>query len=195
MAIMPPTATARWRVLYDRLKNADYGRSFDYAELSRMAGIPDVRKERWILDRTRQELVRKNKRFLQNERGVGYRVVEAAEHLGVGHEYRKKSMRAAGRSGKVLRATDLSRVTDPAVKEAILNLQNRMSRLEQMLRRQDERLQTTEWDTERLKSQNSDQQDRIEAVEKKLRELAPIVDELVDQKEKRRVPAGAAMTW
>lgn len=190
MAIMPPTETARWRVLYDRLKGADYGRSFSYDELSKIVGVADIRQDRWILQRTREELVRKDKRYLENLRRVGYRVVEASEHLGIGHQYRKKSMRAAARSGKVLRATDLSRIKDPAVKEGVLNMQNRMSRLEQMLRKQDERLENTEWDTERLKLKSSEQEDRIEAVERRLRELAPMVGELAES-----ARAGATSTW
>lgn len=169
---IPPTEEARWRTLYDKIRDAEYGRSFTYAELNVLAEVTDIRRERWIVDRTRTQLVRSDRRYLENLRGVGYRVVEAEEHLGAGNAYRKKSMRAAGRSTKVLAATDLSRIKDPAVRESILGLENRMSRLQQQLRHQDERLRTTERTAERLKTETAGHEDRLKAVEEKLRRMA-----------------------
>lgn len=169
---IPATEDAKWRVLYDQLREAEYGTSFTYDELSRMAAVDDIRDERWMLLRTREELVRHDRRFLANMRTVGYRIVEPEEHLAAGNGYRKKSMRAAGRSRKALAATDLSRVTDVEVRNRIVGLESRMAHLAQALQHQEERLADNERSTERLRRDRDHHEDRLRAVEEHLRKLA-----------------------
>ena len=118
MAIMPATENAQWRTLYDAVRGAAYGTSYTYAELNVLAGVTDVTHQRWILIRTREELVRHDRRFLDNVRGVGYRIVDAEEHLRVGNAYRERSMRQAGKSVKVLESTDLSQIPDPTTPDS-----------------------------------------------------------------------------
>jgi uncharacterized coiled-coil protein SlyX len=169
---IPATEDAKWRVLYDQLREAPYGQSFTYDELSTMADVEDIREERWMLLRTREELVRHDRRFLANTRSIGYRVVEPEEHLRAGNDYRKKSMRAAGKSRNALAATDLSRVSDVEVRNRIVGLESRMGHLAQALQHQAERLADTERTTERLRRDRDTHEDRLAAVERHLRELA-----------------------
>ena len=169
---IPSTTQARWRVLHDVVRQAAYGRSYSYAELNALAGVTDIRTERWILLRTRTELLRHDQRYLDNVRGVGYRIVRAGEHLDVAHAYRRRSMRQAGKSVKVLEATDLAAVQDPVVRQNISNLQSRMSRVEQTLRYQNARLENTERTTARLGQGHVDHSDRLAAIEEKLRKMA-----------------------
>jgi chromosome segregation ATPase len=171
---IPSTEEAKWRTLYDALREAEYGTSYTYDELNKMAGddVDDIRADRWIVDRTRKELVRLDKRYLENLRGVGYRIVHPDEHLKAGNHYRGKSMRAAGRSVKVLEATDLAKIEDPAVRTKIVELENRMGRLQQQLRHQETRLASTERTTERLRADRDDHEDRLAAIETKMRRMA-----------------------
>ena len=171
MAIMPATENAQWRTLYDAVRGAAYGTSYTYAELNVLAGVTDVTHQRWILIRTREELVRHDRRFLANVRGVGYRIVDAEEHLRVGNAYRERSMRQAGKSVKVLESTDLSQIPDPTTRTAIINLHTRMGRIEQEARHQSALLDTTVQTTDRLVTEYLDQSDRLRAVEEKLREI------------------------
>lgn len=169
------TEGAMWRVLYDAIHDADHGRTFGWTELNELAGMKpgeDVRDDRWILHRCRVEMVRHDKRYLESVRGVGYRVVESEEHLGAGHRYRRKSMRAAARSKRVLAAADMSRIDDPTIRNKIMEMEVRMGWSEQQLKHHDERLTDTEQVTERLTIEQADYSDRLAAVEERLQRMA-----------------------
>lgn len=171
------TEGAKWRTLYDAIRTAPHDTTFSYEELTRLAGLDpeageDIRGDRWIVHRCRVELMRHDKRYLDVVRTVGYRIVESEEHLDHGHAYRRKSMRAAGRSKKVLAAADMSRIADPAVRSKILDLEVRMSRLGQQLARHDERIAATEEITEGLTHEVVDHSDRIAALEARIRRMA-----------------------
>lgn len=174
--VLPDTFTARWRPLYDALRDVEYGTSFTYAELSRMAGLgkgESIRENqhRWLVLRTRKEMLRHDRRFLANLRTVGYRIVHPEEHLKAGNAYRAKSMRAAGWSERTLGATDLALITDPDVRAAITNLQGRMARMRQALRHQEARLVATEIATAELTEHSEAHEERIASLEEKLRRV------------------------
>lgn len=168
---IPATEDAKWRVLYDAIREADYGTCYTYAELNEIAGVEDIRTERWVLLRTRDELVRHDRRFLANMRTIGYRIVEPEEHLKAGNDYRKKSMRAAGRSRKTLAATDLALIVSAETRGRIVNLESRMGHLQMALQHQEERLADTERTTERLVREQDSYVDRLAAVERHMREM------------------------
>ena len=90
----------RWRLIYDLLAQANVNDVVTYEELAKVLDVdPDM--DRHIIQgniaRASTELLVEHKHAIENARGVGYRVVQAEEHLGLAQ---KRSVRARNQIGK-----------------------------------------------------------------------------------------------
>lgn len=101
-----------WRLVYDiLLQQAQPGDVISYAQLDRVLGRPFI-ANRSPLYRARKELGEAQHRWLDPVLGVGYRVIEAAEHVMVARRHKRKSQRQMGTALEVVGATDVTRLTD-----------------------------------------------------------------------------------
>jgi hypothetical protein len=111
-AFRPKGDRPEWRVIYDELLvAADFGTIVDYAALDRVLGRPFV-ANRSPIYRARQHLGEMRLRWLEAEPGVGYRVIEAREHLDAAQRRKRRAKRQLGLMVKIAEVTDLARL-DP----------------------------------------------------------------------------------
>lgn len=81
---------ARWKLIYKHLLSLGVGDVVTYERLSEIVGF-DIREDRSPYRRARDEFLEVNQRALVNERGIGYKVVDAMAHR---EEARKKTKEA-----------------------------------------------------------------------------------------------------
>jgi len=134
-------------MLYDELlAQADFGTLITYDDLDRVLGRP-FRPERGPIYRARQHLGEMRQRWLAPVANVGYRVIDANEHLNVAQQHKRKAKHQFGLMVKVAEVTDVSRLTpeelvafdSQAKVNAMLYLvavhhERRIQRIEQVLR-------------------------------------------------------------
>jgi hypothetical protein len=107
-------AEARWRTLYDMLKECDIGGVLTYEQ---MAGALHLRPKadraaiRSALHRAARELLHVDKRAVEAAPKVGYRVVEAEYHLTLAQRQQKRAGRALRRGHDVVVNVDFNGVT------------------------------------------------------------------------------------
>lgn len=107
----PKGEKPEWRMIYDELlAEADYGGLISYRALQDVLGRP-LEDNRSPLYRARLELGEQRHRWLEVVPGVGYRVIEAAEHLRIAQAHKRKARRQFGMMVKVGEVTDLARLT------------------------------------------------------------------------------------
>jgi hypothetical protein len=136
-----------WRLIYDKLlERADFGDVITLDQLDEVLDRP-FSDNRGPLYRARNHLGDMRRRWIEAVPGVGYRVIEAAEHMTVaqGRKNRaRRQLRAMVRIGEI---TDLSRLTpdqlaqfdsqakvNAAVYMALVHHERRLTRLEEVLR-------------------------------------------------------------
>ena len=137
-----------WQLVYDALLgDADFGTVITYEQLDRVLGREFV-TNRAPLYRARDELGSRRKRWLVPVPSVGYRVTDAAEHVSVAVEHRRKSKRQMGMAVRVLTSADLERLNTDALAEwdaeskmsfalwAVMAHENRIKRIEEVLRKE-----------------------------------------------------------
>jgi hypothetical protein len=100
-----------WKMVYDDLlADADYGMVITYDDLDAALGRRFV-DNRSPLYRARTHLGEERSRWLETVPTVGYRVIEANEHMGVANRHKRKATRQLGMMVTVAEVTDLSRLT------------------------------------------------------------------------------------
>ena len=137
-----------WQILYDALLDgADFGTVITFGELDRVLGR-EFQTNRAPLYRARDELGSRRKRWLVPVPTVGYRVTDAAEHVRVAVDHKRKSRRQLGMAVRVLSSTDLNRLSADGLSEwdseqkmtfalwAIVAHENRLKRIEEVLRKE-----------------------------------------------------------
>lgn len=121
----PKADRAEWRIIYDRLlEAADFGDVITYDELTEVLGR-DFLENRSPIYRARTHLGEMRKRWIESEPGVGYRVIDANEHVRAAEDRKRRAKRQLGLMVKVGDVTDLSRLT-PAELE-IFDLKTRVN--------------------------------------------------------------------
>jgi hypothetical protein len=144
----PKGEKPEWQLVYDALLgDADFGTTITFEELDRVLGREFV-TNRAPLYRARDELGSRRKRWLVPVPSVGYRVTDAAEHVRVAIEHKRKSRRQLGMAVRVLTSTDLNRLSTDGLTEwdaeqkmtfalwAIVAHENRIKRIEEVLRKE-----------------------------------------------------------
>lgn len=107
---------ARWRTIYDLFREADFGDSITFEQMGEALGL-DGSANRHVLQvasrRAGLELERVDRRAVDSVRGVGYRVVQPAEILGLGHRRNRKAGKQIERGATTTNAVDLNAVDGP----------------------------------------------------------------------------------
>lgn len=108
----PKAGRPEWRIIYDELlASADFNTVITYDELDRVLGRTFV-DNRGPLYRARRQLGEMRLRWLEPEPRVGYRVIEAREHMEAAQRRKRKARRQLGMMVKIAEVTDLARL-DP----------------------------------------------------------------------------------
>jgi len=103
-----------WRIVYDELLvHAEYGQIITYAELASVLerDAHDRQRLRAPIARARRELGNLRSMWLVAVPNVGYRVIQANEHVSVADDHKHRGQRQFTRMLDVSRATNLSRLT------------------------------------------------------------------------------------
>jgi hypothetical protein len=108
----PRRGKAEWRYIYDELLvDADFGDIITYQALSDCLER-DFARNRAPIYRATRELGEVRHRWLIAEPGVGYRVIEANEHVYVAQAHKVRGQRQFSRMIEVDFSTDLAALTD-----------------------------------------------------------------------------------
>lgn len=100
-----------WRLIYDKLlQHADFGDVITYAELDEVLGR-QFEENRSPLYRARTYLGEMRQRWIEPLPRVGYRVIEAREHIMAAQQRKKRARRQLGMMVRIQEHTDLARLT------------------------------------------------------------------------------------
>ncbi len=111
MPFQPKGDLPEWRLIYDRLfSGADFGSVVTYEQLDDVLGRPFL-DNRSPIYRARTHLGDMRQRWIESVPGVGYRVIEASEHIDAAQRHKRRAKRQLGLMVKVAEVTDLSRLT------------------------------------------------------------------------------------
>lgn len=143
----PKADLPEWRLIYDRLlEQADFGDVITIGQLDEVLGRPFV-ENRGPLYRARRELGDMRRRWFEPVPGVGYRIIEASEHMHAAQARKQRARRQLRQMVKIGEVTDLSRLNpeqlaafdsqakvNAAVYMALVHHERRLTRLEEILR-------------------------------------------------------------
>lgn len=112
----PVGERARWRMIYDLMRQAKIGQTVTYVAMAKMLGL-DPEGDRHALQmaarRAGLELERVDRRATDAVKNVGYRVVEPPEILGLGRRRNRKAGKQLARGSITVNAVDLNAVDGP----------------------------------------------------------------------------------
>lgn len=115
-AFKPIGERARWRMIYELMQSAELGGVVTYAAMAEALGLHE-RADRHALQmaarRAGLELEKVDKRAVDAVKGIGYRVVQPAEILGLGKRRNRKAGKQIQRGGITTQAVDLNAVDAP----------------------------------------------------------------------------------
>lgn len=144
----PKGEKPEWLMIYDELlDDADSGRIISYAELDTLLGR-DFKSNRTPLYRARTELGDRRKHWLEAVPQIGYRIIDAAEHVRISTSHKRRGRRQLGLAVRVLAATDLSKLTGSALDDwdqqqkltfalwAVFAHESRLRKIEDVLRKE-----------------------------------------------------------
>ena len=106
---------ARWKTIYDLLRKLDVGETLSYEALGEALDLHPKRDRTTIslaMRRATKELEQVDSHTTDNVRGVGYRVVEPAEQLGLAQRHQRKASRALARGRDKAVYVDLNGLPD-----------------------------------------------------------------------------------
>lgn len=128
------------------LEAADFGDVVTYAQLDEVLGRP-FRDNRSPFYAARDDMLELRKRWAEPVPNVGYRVIEANEHMMAAKRAKDRGRRQLGKMVKIGEGTDLSRLTpteleqfdsqsrfNRAVYMAVVSHEKRLNRIEDVLR-------------------------------------------------------------
>lgn len=107
----PKGALPEWKIIYDALlHDADFGTVVSYADLDRVLGR-SFKANRGPITKAKQELGKNKRRWLAPMVNVGYRVIEANEHMMTADSHKKRAKNQLGFMIKVGNATEITKLT------------------------------------------------------------------------------------
>jgi hypothetical protein len=161
-----------WRLVYDACKDKPAGTLIPHADLSDMLGydITAPGASRTPITVAAKKMLREYDRTLRAERGQGYRVARAEEHLGLAKSSHRSARRKLNRAVDLTSHVDRSQLTERGIK-AIDELGHVMRLQAAMLSRHDQRITTVEKTVDRV-------DDRVLALEQAIRKLGGTIPSL-----------------
>lgn len=155
--------------VHEAMRACEVGDVLGYEELSKLAGVDDIRQDRGPIYAAIARLERGDKRTAVVVRNVGYRIAEAEEHEGLVRGRQKRARRQVFRGVRTARAADRSKMSAEAVRR-IDALGARLARHEQMLRASDERIAALERGQHQAREVDDETAARVARLEELLRE-------------------------
>jgi len=182
MSPFTPTGDrARWRILYDMLAERDSGDTLTYDEMVTALGLhaDDRNTAQLAMRRAAVEYELSHKRAVKAVPNVGYRIVDAGEHLGLARTHQGKASRSVKRGLSKVTNVDLNRIDDPEVRKALELAAAVLSHQDEMMRRMSIRQahmeralntvsERTEENEKRTTAQIEELQERLRALEQRL---------------------------
>lgn len=166
---------ARWELLYEMLKDKKPGDVVTFAEMSDALNLDEVLDRQKILGafpRAAKELLEKDLRALESVRGVGYRVAQPQEHLGLAVKHRRRASRALVKGHAKVTHVDMSQL-DPNTRAAFeavgrgFELQMQFNRrTTQRMTEVEQLMQQFSQDKDRSDAEIADLQRRLDRLEK-----------------------------
>jgi hypothetical protein len=117
----PAGERARWRVIYDLLRDAETGSVITYEDIGEALGLePDKDRHaiQMAMRRAAAEHEREDKRAVDPVPNEGYRIVEAPEHLTLARKHQRRAGRSIARGHSKVVNVDLTGV-EPEVRHAL----------------------------------------------------------------------------
>ena len=173
-AFQPVGERARWRELYDLLKETETDGLVTYEQMAEALDLdPEKNKAtiRAALYRAAKEHEEQDKRAVTAVPNVGYRVVQPQEHLGLARRHQKRSTRSLARGHSKVVNVDLSKVEPEARKAfelvaSVLALQSDFNRrAEAKLTAHDRAIRELVESTERTDAERDEIRARLEKLE------------------------------
>ncbi|HEX2578661.1 MAG TPA: hypothetical protein VHK88_20120 [Aquihabitans sp.] len=165
----PKGEVAEWRLVYDHLVGLKVGDIITYDRLSGILGR-EFLHGRGPFHRANRELLATHRLGLVNVKGVGYRVVTAAEHEDAARGQHRSARRRLRRAKEWIEHTDRADLT-PEVRSRFDQLEEHLSRQIDFTRRLDGRLKKAEQAIAEVREQQADSAGDVEAVGAKVDRL------------------------
>lgn len=156
---------ARWRLIYDEISRLAIGDLITHDDLERAADTPHWRQAYY---RAVRELEQADHRTLDVERGIGYRVIPAAEHERVMFRHQKRSRRQLTTAKRKIASADKTQL-DAETARRFDDYELRMSQAEQMIRRLHKRVAAVEASSAQSEQRHAAQGDKIALIVDTLR--------------------------
>lgn len=140
---------AEWQMIYESLlAEADHGTVISYADIDRVLGR-DFKSSRTPIYRAMKHLGREKHRWLMAMPKVGYRVIDAPEHMALADHHKMKGKHQLQKTVEIGVATDVSRLSSDELARLDMQLkvntlllmavkahEDRLNRIEDLLRRE-----------------------------------------------------------
>jgi hypothetical protein len=133
----------RWAYVYDLLDGQDPGTVITYEQMGAALEGFDRNRDRGAISKASARLLRNNQRATEAVPNVGYRIVEAEEHLRLAASKQRQARRTVGRGRKFALHFRRDEVS-AEVASRLDAVESTMARQEDMLRRLDKRTARTE---------------------------------------------------
>jgi len=184
-AFQPQGSTARWRLLYDLLRERETGDVVTYEEMGKLLSLDPVGQRQTIqmaMRRAAYEFLYKDLKALETVTNVGYRIAVAEHRPGLVRQFNRRAGNALERAHATATKIDLSGVDMQArrVLEGMALLTARQQEINRIMHLRQERMeravQALQSDQERSETETqrllADLNKRLGQVESKLDEAA-----------------------
>lgn len=106
----PKADRPEWQIIFEHIQDRDFGAVISYEELDQLLGR-DFKSARGPIYAATRRLGELKKRWLAPVKGVGYRVIQAREHMIQADHHKRKAKKQLGFMIKVGNATEISKLT------------------------------------------------------------------------------------
>lgn len=175
MPFEPKGDVAEWRLIYDEVRGLAVDEVLLLERLEEVLGRP-VERNRTPVYRAIRELERNHHRTLATIRGVGYRVAKPDEHLGLGLAHSSRARSELRRGLERSESADRSKL-DPSVTSRLEAFESTTSRLVEFLGHMSKTVDQHASQIAEVRRDSQGTADRVEAVERALREHGMLEDE------------------
>jgi hypothetical protein len=176
----PAGDQARWRILYELLRPIQPDGVLSYEEMAEALSLDPVADKTTIqlaIRRAARELERRDKRAIDPVRNVGYRVVQAPEHLDLAERHQRKAKNSLVRSNSKVQNVDYneldltSRQAFELVGRALTWQLQQMKHLDLRQRNLEEALESVTKGVHRTETDVAQHDERLAWLERRVKEL------------------------
>lgn len=181
MSPFQPTADkARWRIIYDLLTPLGVGEVLTYQQMADALQMPveDRHTIQMAMRRAAREFEVTHKHAVKSEANVGYRVVQAVEHIDLARSHQKRAGRQLQRGHSKVVNVDLNAI-EPETRKAVQLLAQAFSMQMEMSRR----LSTRQENLEKAVNSMTQRQERSDDELAELKERMARIEAMANRQE------------